>query len=173
MDSQYLVHYGVAGMKWGVRHDKPKLGTSQRTQAKIDTINAKIKKHDSNFLVRNTINDFRRGRINDLKRKAAHRKAKETYKAQKAAGKSTAQSKAHLRLARMNRVAGNVAAPAIFGPNTSARGAYTRYRQQGSSSTAAALKSIGKTAVVGLAATATVRGGARIASKYLAKKIIS
>ena len=33
----YLMHHGVKGMKWGVRHDKPRTASSRVRQAKPDT----------------------------------------------------------------------------------------------------------------------------------------
>lgn len=36
-EQDYLMHHGVKGMRWGVRHDKPRAGGSRVRKAKPDT----------------------------------------------------------------------------------------------------------------------------------------
>lgn len=149
MQNTYLVHHGVKGMKWGVRNDKRRsaIGTSARVGEKIDMFNKKIAKSDHNVIARNTINDYRRGRVAALKLKQANRAAKENYRAKK-----TKVNAENLDVSRMNRVR-NVARPA-FGVGIVTRGSYNRYRSNGDSfvkSTAkAATKSIAVGAAVGM-----------------------
>lgn len=40
-NSSYISHHGVKGMKWGIRHDKPRLSRKQRRLAKSDYGKAK------------------------------------------------------------------------------------------------------------------------------------
>lgn len=39
-DSDYFAHYGVKGMKWGVRHDKPSSGIRKKASATISKAKA-------------------------------------------------------------------------------------------------------------------------------------
>ena len=45
-DDPYLSHYGVKGMKWGVRHDRDSSGNSNRAAAKAKRREAKAQKFD-------------------------------------------------------------------------------------------------------------------------------
>lgn len=143
----YLVHHGVKGMKWGVRHDpyKNAVGTSARVGEKIDRFNAKIKKSDSNVIARNTINEYRRGRVAGLKVKQQHRAAKEAYVRNK-----NTQTKARLQAARADRVAKNFGRP-FMGVSIMTRGAYNRNRQNGKTIAQSVLRAGGKTVAAGVA----------------------
>lgn len=44
MYNDYLVHYGVKGMKWGVRHDTPRVGVKRKTSSKKSKLTPKQKK---------------------------------------------------------------------------------------------------------------------------------
>lgn len=161
-DSLYLAHHGIKGQHWGVRRfqnddgtrtDAGKkryygtsnynrmrrrdyaLGTAARTRQKQQMFENKIKKSgDSNALVRNTINDWRRGRVAQLKTKADHREAKEQYRANKS--KENLQA---LRSARAARVVKNGLNPV----STTSRGVYNRYRDNGHGVAASLLRSVG------------------------------
>ena len=151
--SEALEHYGVKGMKWGVRHDKPRLGTSARTLAKRDRIQAKINKGgDRNIVYRNTINDYRRGRVQALNRKAEHRKAAENYRSGKG-------SRDKLRMARANRLVYNVGSKAMLGVSNRSRGQYNRYRSNGETVTNSVLKTVGRSAIEGAAYIALIEAG--------------
>lgn len=39
-DSDYFAHYGVKGMKWGVRHDKPSSGIRKKTSNVVSKVKA-------------------------------------------------------------------------------------------------------------------------------------
>lgn len=44
MYNNYLAHYGVKGMKWGVRHDTPRVGVKRKTSSKKSKLTPKQKK---------------------------------------------------------------------------------------------------------------------------------
>ena len=146
-ENLYLAHHGVKGMKWGVRHDPYKngVGTSARVGEKIDRFNAKIKRSDSNIIARNTINEYRRGRVAGLKVKQEHRAAKEAYLRNK-----NAQNKARLQAARADRVVKNFGRP-VAGVGIMTRGAYNRNRDNGKSVAQSVLRAGGKTLLAGAA----------------------
>lgn len=184
-DSLYLAHHGIKGQHWGVRRFQNEdgtrtaagkkryygtsnynrmrrgdyaLGTAARTRQKQQMFENKIKKSgDSNALIRNTINDWRRGRVAQLKTKADHREAKERYRADKS--KENLQA---LRSARAARVVKNGLNPA----STTSRGVYNRYRDNGHDIATSLLRSagteVGAYAVRNAASTAA--GAAKVAA---------
>lgn len=162
-----LYHYGVPGMKWGVRKLTDAVGyraaRSIKNKAERRTIEGRIKQHEriaakgsKNFLYRNTMGDWRRGQAARLKNVKAHRDAKAAYKQNK-----TAENKQALRNARANRVVRNVGGFMIGGRG--GRGAYHRYRDSGNSTARAALKAAGKMAVTGVAVGAASTLGRSLA----------
>ena len=91
VDNTYLIHHGIKGQKWGVRRyqnedgsytnaGRRRLRGSERTQNKIDRIQKRIDKSDHNVIARNTINDYRRGKLQELTWKRDYQKSKEQYK---------------------------------------------------------------------------------------------
>lgn len=52
-DNRYLIHYGVKGMKWGVRKDKPSVGASLKARAQTVRAN-KIERKRAKALDRAT-----------------------------------------------------------------------------------------------------------------------
>lgn len=163
--SNELYHHGVKGQKWGIRRyqnydgtriNKAPIGSATRVRQKQSVIKNKIKNsNDDNIIVRNTINDYRRGRVAALETKAKHREARDAYKQNR-----TAENKAALRKARGERVVRNV----ILGGGEPIsmtnlyRGTYNRYRANGNSQVKAALKTVGKYNYPQIAAGAALVG---------------
>ena len=151
-----LYHYGVKGMRWGVRRyqnengkweKKAKIGSAERVRQKQAMFRSKIAnrgKGDASSIRRNTINDWRRGRIAELEAKAKNREARDKLlkNRNKENLKDFAKTSAHRYLT--NR----------YVP-TMQRGSYHRYRNEGSSVGKAVAKSIAKNASIDTAAIAT------------------
>lgn len=135
--SDELYHHGVKGMKWGVRryrssdgslHDKAPIGSSARVRQKQEMFRSKINsdgilgRGDIGVIRRNTINDWRRGRIAQLETKAQNREARENYRKNK-----TSENKKKLHKTTRARLVKN----GVLSVNTSMRGHYNRQRQEG------------------------------------------
>lgn len=154
MYDEYLMHYGVPGMKWGVRKftdshgnrvKKARLGSAKRARQKQEMFRDKINnsKLAEGGIADNVVNTWREGRVNALEYKAKHREARNAYR--KNRGSKTA--KTNLRKARTQRLiynGGQTVATLPFGgtipaqlATTTIRGAYAKYRRnQGLPSTA-------------------------------------
>lgn len=74
-NDEYLEHYGVPGMKWGVRHDRPRTG---RRTSGVHDVNGKmvVGKNDST-LTRQVKNDYNKLGKKEFKRK--YYTSKKTY----------------------------------------------------------------------------------------------
>lgn len=165
-----LYHHGIQGQKWGVRRYRNEdgtvteegkrhystatntsniarlanakyFGTAKRVRDKQQMFKNKIaKSNDSNILLRNTVNDWRRGRIAQLETKAQHREAKNAWKKDK----GNSEKLSDLRKKRANRVVKNgLLNYGELSMSTVMRGKYNRYRDAGDSVTKAALKTAG------------------------------
>ena len=138
-----LYHYGVKGMKWGIRRyrddngtwkKKAKIGSAERVRQKQAMFRSKIAnrgKGDASSLRRNTINDWRRGRVSELEAKAKNREARD--KLLKNKNKNNFNEFADTAL---YRYATNTNIPTIH------RGSYNRYRNEGSGIGKSVAKSI-------------------------------
>lgn len=131
-----LYHYGVKGMRWGVRRyqnydgtwkKKAAIGSSARVRQKQKVLKSKINsdgvlgRGDIGVVRRNTINDWRRGRIAQLETKAQNREAREAYKKNK-----TSENRKKLHATTRARIVKNGLG---FAP--APRGYYNRMRQEG------------------------------------------
>lgn len=158
-----LTHYGVPGMKWGVRKNRERAARTgrriERHQSKLDK--AAGKRGKENFVYRNTVGDYRRGQINRLKNIQANQKAKANYLENK-----NASTKNQLRTSRFNRLARNSYGK-ITGGTYGARGAYDRYKKSGNDRTTALLKAGGKMLVTSAVVAAAAKGGKTIVDEYL------
>lgn len=135
--SDELYHYGVKGMRWGVKryrssdgslHDKAPVGSAARVRQKQEMFRSKINsdgvlgRGDMGVIRRNTINDWRRGRIAQLETKAQNREARDNYRANK-----TRENKKKLNQTTRARLVKN----GVLSVATSTRGHYNRQRQEG------------------------------------------
>ena len=81
-EERYLEHYGVKGMRWGVRNDRRPGGTSNRQKNKASR--AKDKAERKREIAKNQKKiDIARGRVASGKTKATYKKVKSEHKANK------------------------------------------------------------------------------------------
>ena len=125
LDSDYISHHGVKGMRWGIRRyqnydgtykKKAKIGSIGRVRQKQQVIKSKINsdgilgKGDTNFIRRTIVNDYRRGRVKQLENKARNREAIREFKI----NKTTANAK-KVGITAAKRLGSNMLAPGMIG----------------------------------------------------------
>lgn len=175
----YLSHHGIKGQKWGVRRfqnedgsytdagskryassgkSTARIGSSQRVRQHQQRILDKINndKGDKNILLRNTVNDYRHGRIAALENKARSREALERYKQNKTSENRGQVIRQYGERYLKNAVLGggsilNVTTPML-------RGTYNRYRGNGEDYVKAGIKTFGKYSYPYVAGIATAAG---------------
>lgn len=158
-----LYHYGVKGMRWGIRkyrdengivQKKARLGSAERIRQKQRLYQNHLdRSNDSDLIIRNTLNDYRRGRIAQLNTKAKHREAKEAYRKNR-----TIENKWAVKDARNERIVKNGILP-MLNVSTSARGKYNRYKSTGKSESTALLATAANVAVTAIAVSAAKSAG--------------
>ena len=179
-NEQALYHHGILGQKWGVRRfqnadgsytsagkkryggEKAAIGSAARVRQKQAMFAKKIKNTgDDNVIIRNTLNDWRRGRMAQLDTKAKHREARERYL------KNPTESNRRLKNAALvDRVVKN----GLLSVNTMDRGTYNRYRKSGNDITDAVLKTVG-TSMIRNAAVNAVGNSASVAVQLAANRV--
>lgn len=153
MNEDYLIHYGVLGMKWGVRKKQPI--TSKSTSG-------------SSRKIANAHN--RELRDNYKNSKKEYKSAKKTYKQAKKgkidvsvqdAKKNLNNSKASYQY-HANKYSQNInnrQSMSMLGIGKTAQGTYYKARNNGKSKTNAALRAVGKQSAINLGKTAASIAG--------------
>lgn len=169
--SPYLMHYGVKGMKWGVRRSIQDWGNdvnrfaSDVSQRSISDVSQRV--------IRDTKRDASRPVQAWKQRRAttnAHNRAiKKRWQQQKRSGvKGSAEYNA-ARSARRRNLAGRAVA-FTTGFGKSDQGRYYQHRQAGMTKTEAALRVVGKRTVRHLAVDAVVNVGKVAVGGYLRRQ---
>ena len=127
-----LYHYGVKGMRWGVRKQEAKVARSRSKARKFENKLKRDRGYDNNIIGR-SFNDRRRGRLAAINRKLDNREAKLAYMKNKSSA-----NRRRLSDTRSERLLKNVGAKAIGNTNRT-EGQYQRHRKAGKSAAQAAL----------------------------------
>lgn len=173
--NSYLVHHGVKGMKWGVRRyqnedgtwkNKARIGSAERVRQHQKVLNSKIARSDNNILMRNTINDYRRGKVAALETKAKYREARD-----KAHKNPTVENKDAQFRALGARIGKNAVAPFYgfaAGYGNTARGRYNRYRNAGYSVASSGLQGFGSMLAMNIGRQAALTAAGLAGMQYVA-----
>lgn len=181
-DDYELYHHGIKGQKWGVRRyqnedgsytsegkRKYGIGTSERVRARQAKLQSKLdsrKGRESNLFLNK--NDYLRGRISSLDKKATHREARQAYRENR-----SAENLQKLRSARTNRVVSalTVGGTPITYMSTAMSGSYSRYKNEGKSTGESILRTAGKYAVTNMSVNA-IDAGTRAIENMLLSKLV-
>lgn len=136
--NDYLAHYGVKGMKWGVRKKRDPVTKWGQRRATTRAHNEKIK------------SEWQRQK--SLQKQGKVSKSDASYQ--------------NARRARTRNLAGRAAA-ASTGFGKSLQGRYYQHRENGKSVTEAALRTYGRQVAVSVAAGAALNVGRTLVTQYL------
>lgn len=136
--NDYLAHYGVKGMKWGVRKKREPVTKWGQRRATARAHNEKIK------------SEWQRQK--SLQKQGKVSKSDASYR--------------NARRARTRNIVGRVAAGST-GFGKSLQGRYYQHRENGKSITEAALRTYGRQVAVGFAAGTAFNVGRNLVAQYL------
>lgn len=173
IEAEYLCHYGVKGMKWGVRKKSDRVSIADR---RINRLDKKIAKNDKRIsklsskkhgtaryaTIRDLkyVNDYNKASKDYISKKQAYKSAKGTSK--EASAKQAMRSSKLRKQAAYNKASGYAEGSALagyLGYGKSARGSYIRSREMGRGRVNSALRATGKQTAINVGKTAAAVAG--------------